>query len=195
MASAVKVDVLVGLIMRAERAGRGLTSSERRRAESMIRVSDNAAADALWAANSRGAGMSAMWGALGMASMHPGPSGRWGLSTTSVEDRLRMVGVLVGGASGLPAERAGYALELMSEVTSSQRWGVGGVAGQGESVSVKNGWLPRPRRGWIVSTTGRLSGPTTDLRVAVLSHGHGSQASGIAFVEKALAAARLHLAV
>ncbi len=194
-ASTVKVDLLVGLLMRAERAGRELTSSERRRTESMIRVSDNAAADALWAANSRAAGMSAMWDSLGMASMHPGPSGRWGLTTTSVEDRLRLLGVLVAGGSGLPAERAGYALSLMNEVTASQRWGVGAVAGPDEVASMKNGWLPRPRQGWIVSTTGRLSGPTTDLRLAVLSHGHASQGAGIAFVEDALATARQQLGV
>lgn len=193
MASAVKVDLLVGLLMRAERAGRDLNPVEKSRAATMIRVSDNAAAEALWAANGRAAGMSAIWRSLGLSSLQPGRSGRWGLSRTSIDDRLRLLDVLAGGSPGLSGERAGYALQLMTEVTGSQRWGVGTVARRGEVVAVKNGWLPRPGGGWIVSSTGRLHGPSSDLRMAVLSRGHPTEAVGITFVEAVLAAARQHL--
>ncbi|MGV1008189.1 MAG: serine hydrolase [Dermatophilaceae bacterium] len=196
MASTIKVDLLAGLLVRAQREGRGLTSGERARAESMIRVSDNAAAQALWTANGGATGMAALWRSLGMTSTVPGSSGRWGLSTTTAEDRLRILEVLAGGSEQLSTERTGYELGLMSQVTASQRWGVGGVARAGETAHVKNGWLPRPSTTrWIVSTTGRLVGPSTDLRLAVLSHGHRGQAAGIAFVEGVLAAAREHLGV
>lgn len=197
MASTVKVDLLTGVVLRAQRAGRALTSGERARATSMIQASDNAAADALWAANGGAGGMGGIWNALGLTSMHPGPRGRWGLSSTSVEDRMRLLDLLVGGCAEIPAERTTYVLGLMSQVTPSQRWGVGGVARPGEAVAVKNGWLPRNTEGgrWIVSTTGRLTGPETDLRLAGLSHGHRTQRDGITFLEAALAAARQHLGV
>lgn len=196
MASTIKVDLLAGLLARAQRDGRGLTSGERSRAESMIRVSDNAAAQALWTANGGASGMAAFWRSQGMTSTVPGSSGRWGLSTTNADDRLRILEVLAAGSEMLSTERSGYELGLMSQVTASQRWGVGGVAREGETVYVKNGWLPRPSTTrWIVSTTGRLTGPSTDLRLAVLSHGHSSQGAGITFLERVLASVREHLAV
>jgi beta-lactamase class A len=66
MASTVKVDLLTGVLVRAQRAGRDLTAAERARAATMIQVSDNAAADSLWGANGGAAGMRAIWGELGV---------------------------------------------------------------------------------------------------------------------------------
>ena len=103
------------------------------------------------------------------------------------------VGKWYGGA----AEAGAEILALMRSVTTSQRWGVGGVARAGETVAVKNGWLPRSNQGgrWVISTSGLLTGPSTDLRLAVCSRGHASQAAGIDFVEKVLTLARAELKV
>lgn len=204
MASTVKVDLLLGVLRRAQAADRPLTARERRLARSMIISSDNPAASRLWAANGGAAGMRRLWRRIGLDDMRPGARGRWGLTRTSVRNRLRLLGILVDGHPAIDAVRANEVIWLMRDVRSGQRWGVQGAARAGEMCELKNGWLPRSadRRRWIVNTMGRVHGRfprapggRVDLRMVVFSRGHASLSAGAVFTEEVLKVARRTLRV
>lgn len=58
-ASIVKVDILATLLLQAQDENRSLTAQEKRYATSMIEVSDNASASALWTAIGKAEGLAA----------------------------------------------------------------------------------------------------------------------------------------
>jgi hypothetical protein len=76
-------------------------------------------------------------------------------------------------------------LNLMGTVNADQKWGVSAAARTGEKTALKNGWLSRDTEDgrWIINSVGRITGPKTDLRMAILSHGHSDMDSGTSFVE------------
>lgn len=204
MASTVKVDLLLGVLRRAQAADRPLSARERALARTMIISSDNRAASRLWAANGGAAGMLRLWQRIGLDDMRPGANNSWGLTRTSVRSRLRMLDILVDGHPAIDSVRANEVVWLMRDVGSGQRWGVGGAAHWGEMSEIKNGWLPRSSEGrrWIVNTTGRVharvdSAPQgrIDVRMVVLSRGHASLSAGVTFAERVLRTARRLLGV
>lgn len=204
MASTVKVDLLLGVLRRAQVNDRPLSSRERALARTMIISSDNRAASRLWAANGGAEGMLRLWRRIGLDDMRPGANGSWGLTRTSIRSRLRMLEILVDGHPAIDAVRANEVVWLMRDVAAGQRWGVGGAARWGEMSEIKNGWLPRStdRRRWIINSTGRVharvrSAPKgrVDLRMVVFSRGHTSMRAGVDFSEAVLRAARRSLGV
>ena len=62
-------------------------------------------------------------------------------------------------------------LDLMEDVIAEQKWGISAAAHGSERVCLKNGWLPRSTLGqrWIVNSIGRITSPSLDLRLAILS--------------------------
>ncbi|HYN30490.1 MAG TPA: serine hydrolase [Dermatophilaceae bacterium] len=192
-ASVVKVDVLAALLLQAQNQDRPLTSAERGLARRMITASDNAATSALYRKVGRSAGLRRANERLGLT--HTTPASSWGLTRTTALDQARLVSELRDGRGPLsPASRT-YATGLMRAVVPGQRWGVSAAARSGEKVALKNGWLPRSTEGhrWIVNSVGRVTGKEVDVSIAVLSHGHRSQASGIATVEEVAELTRTHL--
>ncbi|MEV3870356.1 serine hydrolase [Streptomyces sp. NPDC049906] len=189
-ASIVKVDILVALLVTAQRAGRGLTAGERSSAAAMIRRSDNAAADALWARIGGAAGLDAANARLGMERTAAGGAARWGLTRTTAADQVELLRAVFGpqGSPALgPASRA-YVQRLMGGVVAGQDWGVS-AAGEGGPV-LKNGWLPRSATGlWVVNSIGRVTAGGREYLVSVLSDGNASMAAGVALVERAAAEA------
>ncbi|WP_445399854.1 hypothetical protein ACSMX9_03435 [Streptomyces sp. LE64] len=85
-ASIVKVDVLVALLVTAQRAGRGLTARER----------SSAAADALGARIGGAAGLDAANARLGMERTAAGGAGRWGLTRTTAADQVELLRAVSG---------------------------------------------------------------------------------------------------
>jgi beta-lactamase class A len=183
-ASIVKVDILATLLLRAQDNGRSLTSSESSLATRMIRASDNDAATSLWNAVGGASGVSKANRRLGLTTTHPSTEG-WGLTTTTVRDQTRLLAELADSTGPLSAKSQKLELNLMSTVNGDQDWGVSAAARSGEKTAVKNGWLSRDTESgrWIINTVGRITGSTTDLRMAVLSHGHAGMTSGVSFVE------------
>jgi beta-lactamase class A len=183
-ASIVKVDILATLLLRAQDSGRSLTSSESALATRMIRASDNDAATSLWNEVGEVSGVSSANRRLGLTTTHPSGEG-WGLSTTTVRDQTRLLAELADPAGPLSAKSKTYMLNLMSTVNADQNWGVSAAAHTGEKTALKNGWLSRDTEDgrWIINSVGRITGPKTDLRMAILSHGHADMDSGTSFVE------------
>ncbi|MFI7132608.1 serine hydrolase [Nonomuraea sp. NPDC050153] len=184
-ASIVKVDIVVALLLMAQRRHRGLTGWERRSAARAVKVSDNAAASALWSAIGGASGLATAHRKLGLRDTTPGPGGAWGSTTTTAADQVRLLTALTSPKSPLSARNRRYVLGLMSDVTPEQSWGVSAAGRKG--MALKNGWLPRPRDGgrWTVNSIGRVRdrhGHT--YLIAVISHRHRSMSAGVKTVEQ-----------
>jgi beta-lactamase class A len=189
-ASIVKVDILATRLLQAQRARRSLSAREKGLATRMIEYSDNDAATQLWWSTG---GISASTGAFGLTATAGGAGGYWGLTTTTAEDQARLVGALADPNG--PVHDGGYVLSLMGQVAAGQAWGISAAARPGESVALKDGWMPRDnQRGrWTVNSIGRITGAGTDVVIVVLSRGHPSLGAGIATVEAVTRQTRTYL--
>ncbi|GAA0608806.1 serine hydrolase [Streptomyces crystallinus] len=185
-ASVVKVDILAALLLRAQDAGRGLTGEERALAADMIERSDNDAATALWRMIGGAAGLDAANARLGLTETAGATA--WGLTRTTVRDRLALLRAVFGERSVLDEGSRAYMGALMGRAVAGQDWG---VSAAGTGWALKNGWLPRSATGlWVVNSIGRVTAADgRSYLVAVLSDGHGSMEAGVAAVEEAARAA------
>ncbi|WP_240670140.1 serine hydrolase [Actinoplanes solisilvae] len=192
-ASVVKVQVLACLLLKAQDARRDLTATELSLAKRMIRLSDNDATTSLFSKLGRASGLSACNKRLGLTETKV--SGSWGLTRTTVNDQVRLLSELVDQKGPLDAGSRKLAYTLMSTVDQSQDWGVPAAAQAGEKFTVKNGWLARSTENyrWIINSVGRITGPGTDVSIAVLSHDNATMSSGITVVQKVAKLTRQHL--
>lgn len=182
-ASVVKVTVLGALLRRAAERGRALTSQEKSLAHAMITRSDNGATSTLW----RSLGRSRIQRFVRLTKMSQtkvGPGGYWGLTQITARDELRLLKVLTRHNRVLPDRSRAYALKLMSQVVSSQRWGVAAGAPSRTGVHLKNGWLPRYGRSWRVHSIGSFDGGGRDYMIVVLTQNAPSMTYGIGSIER-----------
>lgn len=197
-ASIVKVEILIALLLKAQREARHLTATERGLATQMIEFSDNEAANALWYATGGSAGLAAVNERLRLTSTSPGPGGFWGATRTSAADQIRVLHALTSTHSPLSANSRRYVLDLMSRVTPDQVWGVSAAVAADtddtddtdhadDAVALKNGWLPRAVDGgrWTINSIGRVRGDGHDYLIAVLSKLTPSMEAGVETVEHA----------
>ncbi len=192
-ASVVKVQVLACLLLKAQDARRDLTATELSLAKRMIRLSDNDATTSLFSKLGRASGVGACNKRLGLTETKVNSA--WGLTRTTVNDQVKLLSELVDTSGPLDAGSRKLAYTLMSTVDTSQDWGVSAAARTGEKFTVKNGWLARSTENyrWIINSVGRITGPNTDVSIAVLSHDNGSMSSGITVVQKAAKLTRQYL--
>lgn len=176
-ASIVKVLVLTTLVHERREQGRGLSTSQKRLAERMIRYSDNDATSALFRQAGGRSAVQQMADDLGMTRTTV--RGAWGTTTTSAADQRLLMDKLVDGTPHLSKGDRAYILDLMGRVTPEQRWGVGSVP-TGTKVAVKNGWLPLSPHGWRINSIGSVRGSGRDYTLAILSWDNGSMDSGVA---------------
>ena len=189
-ASIEKVAILAGLLL--GRPG-GLSDADGRVATTMIEASADGAANRLWNAAGRAAGMTAADVQLGLRHTVPGPAEDWGLTSTTVADQLTLLRDLTAAGSPLPAAARSYELSLMRATDPAQRWGISAAASPGTRNAVKDGWLPDGSAGatdnWVINSIGLVEHDHQHLLLAVLSAGQPTEAAGIAGAEAAAAAA------
>ena len=192
-ASAVKLELLAALLLRAQDESRKLTKAEQGRVRKMIVASDNDAAVQVYAEVGGPDGLRAALHRLGLDDTDPDP--QFGQTTTTANDQTRMVSQLTAPGSPLTKDSKAAVLLLMSQVNADQTWGISAASFDGEQTAQKNGWLARSSENnrWIINSTGRISGEKTDVGLSVLSHGHRTQPDGIAFVERVAALTRSYL--
>lgn len=93
--------------------------------------------------------------ALGLRHTWPAITGAWGLTTTTVEDQLRLLTDLTSERSPLDAPARAWELALMQHIQPGQDWGVTAAADPGARPAVKNGWLPAgPHGQWVINSIG-----------------------------------------
>lgn len=182
LASTSKVLVVAAAMIRARSLGRGLSAAQRSQARLAITVSDNAAADALYAFGGRHAGVADLAAALGMdATAAAAPVPHWGRTGSTTDDLVTMMRALARGATPLAASDNASLLALMGAVVDGQRWGVGTVRTGTVRVRVKNGWMaldPTPGHPWQVNSVGDVRGGGRDYVLAIGQRAHASQEEG-----------------
>ena len=183
-ASVVKVIILGTLLREAETQHRQLTAAEARLARLMITQSDNNAASALWARVGRGR-LEYFLGRAAMNETQLGPGGYWGLTQVTAHDELLLLQLLQYPNTVLDGASRGYALTLMAQVISSQRWGVPAGAPADLTVHVKNGWLPLATHGWRIHSIGCFTGHHRGYSIVVLTEDNPTMAYGIATIQGA----------
>src|ERR1700689_3716932 len=90
----------------------------------------------------------------GLTETTAGTAGYWGLTSTTVDDQIRLLRVVFTRPSPLSPASQEYIQSLMSQVEADQQWGVTAAADPGTPFMVKNGWLPNPYLWEINSISG-----------------------------------------
>jgi Beta-lactamase enzyme family len=192
-ASIVKVDILVTLLYQAQQAGQALTPEDQDLATTMIENSDNDSASALYDDVGGAEAIDDANRDCGLSETTAGTAGYWGLTTTTVDDQIRLLRVVVTRPSPLSAASQEYIQSLMSHVEADQQWGVPAAADPGTPFLVKNGWLPNPAL-WEINSIGEITRGGQRMLIAVLSDDNASEASGISLVEAVARAAASFMA-
>ena len=159
-------------------------TGERNVAARMIEFSDNAATDVLWSAIGRGSGLAQFMTRIGMRHTVPGPGPYWILTETTTVDLTMLMRAVAYPNFVLTNDSRAYILQLMSNVTPSQRWGVSAAVRPGQRVALKNGWMV-VQNIWGINSMGRIWGSDRDFVIAVLTNGSPTKNVGIATVEGA----------
>ncbi len=193
-ASVFKVQIMAGVLLRAQQQGRGLTQWERDRLYPMINVSSDPDANALWSSLGGVAGMQALDRAFNLPETTPDQV--WGLTVTSARDRTRLVRQILDGEYGpLTAPYRALARFYMTHVTPSQHWGISAGLPAGWSVALKNGFFSSSCCRWRIGSTGFINGPGgAGYGITVMTDGWPSDRPGIAAVEFVARAVALRLA-
>ena len=181
-ASIVKVDILAALLYQRQKSGQSLTTGEDDLATTMIENSDNDSASALYADIGGPAGLDQANQVFGLTHTTAGTDGEWGLTSTTVDDQLRLLRQITVTPSVLTAAAQAYIQHLMGDVEADQQWGVPAAAGPGPAYLVKNGWLPTPTL-WSINSIGEIEDRGHRMLVTVLSDDNSSEASGISTIQ------------
>lgn len=180
-ASVMKLEIMAGVLLRAQRQGRGLTKSEHDQIWPMITQSANPPATSLFNSLGGASGLEAIDNEFGMPdTVHPGAT--WGLTSTSVADQIHLIRAVVPGHFGPldPGSRA-TARGFLTNVIPSQRWGASDGVPAGWVVNQKNGFASSQCCRWRINTVGWTERPDGGgWAIAVLSDGWGTEAEGVA---------------
>lgn len=189
-ASVLKIEIMAGVLLRAQRAGRPISASERALIGPMIRTSDDPSANALWSSLGGTAAMARLERELGLSDTVA--TSPWGLTSTSAADRNELLRQLVLGQWGpFSAATRATARSFLLDVTPSQRWGITSGVPTSWKVPLKNGFFPARCCGWRTNSSGVVERPDGSAYVAtILSDGWRTEAAGIeavAFTSRAIA--------
>jgi hypothetical protein len=169
-ASVVKVMFMVALLREPDVRRDELTRSEKRLMGPMIKRSDNQTATAIY--NRVGEG--ALYELARDANMHNFTTQPlWGLTTITPAGQARFMYRL---ERYIPKRHRGYALNLLTEIVPSQRWGIPPEAPGGWKLHFKGGWSGRPN--WRINQVMLLRKPPRRLSVAILTRDQPSKNYG-----------------
>ncbi|MBN9620232.1 MAG: serine hydrolase, partial [Actinobacteria bacterium] len=156
----------------------------------MIENSDNTAGYELFEDVGGYSGRAAAATRLGLTETAQGISDP-ACPSTSASDCIQLLRQLTGNLA-LDAASRDYALGLMRDVESDQRWGVG-AAGDGTDFANKNGWLSVDNDNapseddddlWIVNSVGIIDVGGHQVLMAVLTEHEDDLDDGIAAVQQ-----------
>jgi beta-lactamase class A len=180
-ASVIKVITLGALLYQLQQEHESLGPDQDTLATAMITESDNDAQDTLW----NEVGMPALQAFLNAAGMNHtvlGTDDFWGLTEVNAHDELRLLRLLITHNNVLDAASRHYALTLMADVISWQRWGVSAGAPADMTVHLKNGWLPDPDL-WDINSIGDFTYHDLDYSIAILTRNDPDMAYGVDTVQ------------
>lgn len=155
-ASSVKVPLMFALLRQLEAAGEAPTEQEVQLLTAMIEWSDNDAAEAVNLLVGDRAGLQAFADELGIDGFHPGSTYAegWGWGTLTPNAMAQILDLFERGQMLSDPANTALARELLANVESDQRTGVGTTAPDGAFVMMKNGWVPGPDELWVFNSSG-----------------------------------------
>jgi beta-lactamase class A len=160
-ASVTKALLLAAELHRLREEGERLDAGTRSLLEPMVTASENGSADAIYARVGDG-GLQQVAGHAGLRDFEVTP-GFWGGAQITAADMARFFYRL---ERNLVARHRRYALGLLANIISSERWGVPAAAGRGWRVWFKGGWRPPGEE--------QTSGTVTH-QAALLAHRRGQR--------------------
>jgi hypothetical protein len=143
-----------------EKENRPLSMADREALDSMLRSSDDGAAETFWAERGGDAIITDIAGRYGLTSTAPPSDGRWWNTMSSASDLVRYYNLLLNGSGGLSGERAQVIVDDLAGSTATgadgypQRFGIPDGL-YAEPVAVKQGWMCCiDGNGWMHLSTG-----------------------------------------
>jgi hypothetical protein len=176
LASSAKVPILLTFLTMTEHQGREPDGDEQYLLQTMIENSDNDSAQALYEEVGEDDGIRAFLTSVGIRDWTPNADG-WGWSTLAPQSMVRLLTLLHDGTV-LTAQDRALALNLMSNVESDQRVGVGDTAPAGATVAMKDGWVPGPDGLWAVNSSGIVTAGGETYEIAVYTQHFGDITTG-----------------
>lgn len=176
-ASATKSMLLVAELRRLRREGLPLDPSTRATLGAMITLSDNDAADVIYA-RVGDAGLTEVAKQAGMPDFSA-QVGHWSNAQITAADMARFMAQL-DELLDLPGGDAGG--QMLASVDQSQSWGIPAVAPEGSRVQFKGGWRPS-ELGELVHQAARVEVRGRRYGIAVLTDGQPSMEHGTETIE------------
>jgi Beta-lactamase enzyme family len=170
-ASVVKAMLLVSYLNQLSTGGEPLPADHKAYLDSMIRVSDNDAATAIYAHVGEEGLNELAWQAH-MADFRI--SGSWGSASITAADQARFFAAL---NELIAPEYRMYVRDVLSSIAPRQSWGIPEVSRPEWDTFFKGGWLTT-RRGSLVHQVARLESDGSSMAIAVLTDGAPSDAYG-----------------
>lgn len=174
-ASVFKVEVMAGVLLRAQEERRAVSEWESALIGPMISESADAPTNQLFTSLGGVAGANRLHERFGLGETTT-PSGTWGLTSTTARDQLHLLEqVLVRGGPLDDAARQ-RAWDEMAAVVPEQRWGITEAVPAGWPVGLKNGFAGSACCRWRLNSVGKVR---EDWLVAVLTDGWSTREAGI----------------
>ena len=183
-ASVIKAQVLAGVLLAAQDAGRALSPSEAADVELMMHYSHNRPPTSrLYVQIGSAPGMEELDDRFGIGGTSH--TARYGATRSTARDRTRLVEQLLIGGGPLDEESVQAAWDWMAGVSAAQSWGVTAGLPAGYEAALKNGFYPMSGAGWRLGTTGVVRDPNGGAyAMTVMTDNNPSEAAGIALVER-----------
>ncbi len=161
IASVVKLFIADDMLLR----GPPLSPDDEESFESMLRSSDDSAAEVFWNRGGGSAIITRVAGRYGLSGTRPPGNGRWFNTISTAADLVRYYDMMLSGAGGLPLEKANMIVDNLAQSTPNGVDGMmpGGVYPQrfgiaeglyAEPVAVKQGWMCCIGSDWMHLSTG-----------------------------------------
>ena len=137
---------------------RPLSTADRQALDSMLRSSDDGAAETFWAERGE-AIITDVAGRYGLTSTTPPSDGQWWNTMSSASDLVHYYDMLLNGSGGLSGERAEIIVDDLAGSTATgadgypQRFGIPDGL-YAEPVAVKQGWMCCIGDSWMHLSTG-----------------------------------------
>jgi hypothetical protein len=159
IASVAKLFIADDLLMQDAKGTNPLSADDRQALDSMLRSSDDDAAERFWSRGGAEAVVTRVAARYGLTSTGPPPDGRWWNTVSTAADLVRYYEMLLDGTGGLPPQRAGFIINDLAQSTPQgidgypQRFGIPDGL-YAEQVAVKQGWMCCLGDDWMHLSTG-----------------------------------------
>ena len=160
IASVAKLFIADDLLLQEAKGQVELTAADRQSLDTMLRSSDDSAAEAFWNRSGGDSIITRVAARYGLTGTSVPYDGKWWNTTSTTTDLVHYYDQLLSDTGGLPPERANIILADLAASTPAgadgypQRFGIPDGL-YGEPVAVKQGWMPEWNGdNWMHMSTG-----------------------------------------